>query len=403
QKKDVIQYPPFTKLIIADLMKKFPSISPRSKEDYHSIKDDIPLGSVYTTGNVTIRGMFIPGELLTDDIRATKEYKEYDKKFVRVDIPTFQQEPVESTQGTHRIPRATRTPTPTTEKKQKSREVAGDSSTPRKSLKIIIKQKQPSTTPIPHLSNDEEEDSHASAFVDSMLCDEEDTRTRIEPVSHKEHSEIFNEDDDDVVGMKTNDDDKEDENDDVVWSLGMSRCIHQFSHPLDPLGLRQDIMIKQMEKKFIASNATNEIIENNLSLVLVKEIMKERDTYQEIVPALISKEFADHAPKMIEELFQTYIQNNVITVHPATSSSTVIPSFADLQRPLYLKMKRSLQDRADDIDLWEVLRRKFENLSVTPTSCRTYTFCGTDHDDHQKDDAPLEGEKQSKSQKISSN
>ncbi|GJU67704.1 hypothetical protein Tco_1253963 [Tanacetum coccineum] len=45
QMKDVIQYPRFTKLIIADLMKKFPSIPLRLGKDYHSIKDDIPLSS----------------------------------------------------------------------------------------------------------------------------------------------------------------------------------------------------------------------------------------------------------------------------------------------------------------------------------------------------------------------
>nr|GEY63109.1 hypothetical protein [Tanacetum cinerariifolium] len=43
QKKDVIQYPRFTKLIIADLMKKHPSIPQILDEDNHSIKDDIPL------------------------------------------------------------------------------------------------------------------------------------------------------------------------------------------------------------------------------------------------------------------------------------------------------------------------------------------------------------------------
>ncbi|GKC71395.1 hypothetical protein Tco_1117278 [Tanacetum coccineum] len=52
QTKDVIQYPHFTKLIITDLMKKFPSIPQRLEEDYHSIKDDILLVSVYSTGNV---------------------------------------------------------------------------------------------------------------------------------------------------------------------------------------------------------------------------------------------------------------------------------------------------------------------------------------------------------------
>ncbi|GJZ27690.1 hypothetical protein Tco_0572337 [Tanacetum coccineum] len=61
------------KLIIADLMNKFDSIPPRLKEDHHSIKDDIPLASVYTTGNVTVQGMLIPDEFITDDIRATKE------------------------------------------------------------------------------------------------------------------------------------------------------------------------------------------------------------------------------------------------------------------------------------------------------------------------------------------
>ena len=59
QKKETIQYPRFIKLIIADLMKKFPEIPKRLEEDYHSIKDDVSLVSVYTTGNVLVRGMLI--------------------------------------------------------------------------------------------------------------------------------------------------------------------------------------------------------------------------------------------------------------------------------------------------------------------------------------------------------
>ncbi|GJW77170.1 hypothetical protein Tco_0138852 [Tanacetum coccineum] len=62
------EYPRFTKLIIVDLMKKFPSIPSRLKEDYHSIKDDIPLVSVYTTRNVTVHGMLIPDAFLTKEI-----------------------------------------------------------------------------------------------------------------------------------------------------------------------------------------------------------------------------------------------------------------------------------------------------------------------------------------------
>ncbi|GJT37908.1 hypothetical protein Tco_0937773 [Tanacetum coccineum] len=63
--------------------KKFHSIAQRLEENYHSIKDDIPLVSVYTTGNVIMRGMLIPGEFLTDEIHATPEYKEYEKEFFK--------------------------------------------------------------------------------------------------------------------------------------------------------------------------------------------------------------------------------------------------------------------------------------------------------------------------------
>ncbi|GJX72706.1 retrovirus-related pol polyprotein from transposon TNT 1-94 [Tanacetum coccineum] len=99
QKKDVIQYPRFIKLIIADLMKEFPSIPQRLEEDYHSIKDDIQL----------------------------------------IDVPTIQPQPVESTQGTNSTPSTYRTPTPTAiasdivQKKQKRKQ---ETSSPNLSLKI---------------------------------------------------------------------------------------------------------------------------------------------------------------------------------------------------------------------------------------------------------------------------
>ncbi|GKE16643.1 hypothetical protein Tco_1424220 [Tanacetum coccineum] len=112
KKKEAIQYPRFIKLIIADLMNKFPKIPQRIEEDYHSIKDDIPLVSVYTTRDVRVRGMLIPDAFLTKEIRATDDFKEYEMVFMSVDVPMNQPQPVVSTQGTHRsTPRAHRTPT----------------------------------------------------------------------------------------------------------------------------------------------------------------------------------------------------------------------------------------------------------------------------------------------------
>ncbi|GJX38920.1 ribonuclease H-like domain-containing protein [Tanacetum coccineum] len=81
-------------------------------EDYHSIKDDTPLVSVYSIGNVLFRGMRIPNAFLTTEIRATDDYKDHETVFIEVDIPMNQPQSVVSTQGTHRnTPRAHRTPT----------------------------------------------------------------------------------------------------------------------------------------------------------------------------------------------------------------------------------------------------------------------------------------------------
>ncbi|GKE69468.1 hypothetical protein Tco_1527540, partial [Tanacetum coccineum] len=115
KKKEAIQYPRFIKLIIADLIKKFPEIPQRIEEDYHSIKDDISLVSVYTTGNVLVRGMLIPDAFLTEEIYATNDFKEYEMVFMNVDVLINQQQSVVSTQGMHRsTPRAHMTPTLTT-------------------------------------------------------------------------------------------------------------------------------------------------------------------------------------------------------------------------------------------------------------------------------------------------
>ncbi|GJS61095.1 retrovirus-related pol polyprotein from transposon TNT 1-94 [Tanacetum coccineum] len=133
QKKEDIQYPHFIKLIVADLMDKFPNIPKRLEEDYHFIKDDVPLVSVYTTGNVLVRGMLIPDAFLTTEIREMNDFKEYEMVFMKVDVPMNQPQPVVSTQGTHRItPSAHRSPavsaSPPETKKRK--QIARESSSP---------------------------------------------------------------------------------------------------------------------------------------------------------------------------------------------------------------------------------------------------------------------------------
>nr|GEU73450.1 hypothetical protein [Tanacetum cinerariifolium] len=148
QKKDVIQYPRFTKLIIANLMKKYPFVSPRIEKDYHSIKDDIPLVSVYTIRNVRVWGMMIPDAFLIDKIHATDDYKEEEEE-----------------------------------------KTARDTSSLLKSLKVTMKQKQV-------VEGERDEESYADNIVASMLHDDDDFDTKIEPESHKEHPELVDDDDD---------------------------------------------------------------------------------------------------------------------------------------------------------------------------------------------------------------
>ncbi|GKB28029.1 hypothetical protein Tco_0867430 [Tanacetum coccineum] len=124
----------------------------------------------------------------------------------------------------------------------------------------------------------------------------------------------------------------------------------------------------------LAERATNDLIEGNLKRVVADVIIQERDDFQSEVPVLISKEFDAHAPMIVEELFKHYVQNN---------------------------MESILQDQANDLALWDVLTHKFEKYSTSNTSCRDDDFHSQHHDDHQEDDAPLEGEKRVKRHKTS--
>ncbi|GJU59828.1 hypothetical protein Tco_1237594 [Tanacetum coccineum] len=127
QKKNVIQYPRFTKLIIANFMEKYESIPKRLKVEYHTIKDDTLLVNIYTTGEMTVPAMQIPDDLLTDGIRDTQAHKDYVEKFEGM--------------------------------KKKGKHVAGESSSTRPSLKIRIKQqKTTSTTPLPPSDDHERDD-----------------------------------------------------------------------------------------------------------------------------------------------------------------------------------------------------------------------------------------------------
>ncbi|GJY06560.1 hypothetical protein Tco_0373614 [Tanacetum coccineum] len=217
QKKNVIQYPHFTKFIIANLMKKFPSIPPTIEEDYHSIKYDITL-----------------------EIRGTDDFKE-------------------STPGAHRIP----TLTAASPQGKKRKQSVGELSSPQKSLKITIRQKQVG------------EGEKAEQSYDDV----DDSDNRLEPRSHKENPKHVDDDDD-----------KEEEEVDEKEGNKMGS--------LDRLNNCNNIV---PELTFAKSN---EMIKEEMPRLVDLAIQKDREIASISVPELISKEFATHGPKLIEELFR---------------------------------------------------------------------------------------------------
>ncbi|GJU20210.1 hypothetical protein Tco_1153552 [Tanacetum coccineum] len=464
QNKNVIQYPRFIQLIIANLMEKYPSIPQRHDEDYHSIKDDTLLVSVYSTWNVLFRGMRITDAFLTAKICATDDYKEYEIVFIRLDVPMNQPQLVVSTQGTHKTtPRAHRTPTLTTASPQgkKRKQSARKTSSLRKSLKVTTRQKKQSTPLIPPPSDDrvtddiaeatllsltlhkttlaakaqenvakvkeklaeeeiekmvegeEDEESYVSEFANSMLNDDDvddfDDATNEEEVK------------DDDVG-KIDDAAKENDNDDhtdhtlvETYATGSMETRNEQTQTPIPTPIRSprkdlssDKTISEeltttvspttattsltKSKKGFTSNKTkilpggiasmirrrevldhcnnvvsemtfaktNEMIKEEMPHLVNLAVNKDREINPINVPDMISKEFATNGPKMIEEQFQKHMQNTAINLYPTTSSSTAKKSTADLQQLLYLNMNSKPQDQAADLELWEILKSKFE-------------------------------------------
>ncbi|GJT72792.1 hypothetical protein Tco_1032078 [Tanacetum coccineum] len=189
QKKEAIQYPRFIKLLLADLMKKFLEIPQRIEEDYHSIKDDIPLVSVYTTRDVRVRGMLIPDEFLTEEFRATDDFKEYETVFIERDAIA---KATLLSLALHKTALAAEAQENIAKVQEKLNEEEFE--------KMV--------------EGEEDEVSYASVFVDSVFNDDvHDFGTRLEPESHKEnpkkvdddYEEIEKEKDDEEIEKETKD------------------------------------------------------------------------------------------------------------------------------------------------------------------------------------------------------
>ncbi|GKC68810.1 hypothetical protein Tco_1101408 [Tanacetum coccineum] len=104
----LIPYPRFTKLIVSHYMTVFLEISHRFHDKCHNLEDDEMVKSIFNSGkNKAGVGMKILIWMITDEMKLTEHYRMYVVVF-RIDVPTTQSQPIESTQGTHRTTSAPR-------------------------------------------------------------------------------------------------------------------------------------------------------------------------------------------------------------------------------------------------------------------------------------------------------
>nr|GEZ52392.1 hypothetical protein [Tanacetum cinerariifolium] len=311
--------------------KKFLNIPQRIDEDYHSIKDDILLVSVYTTGNVLVREMLILDEFLTEEIRATDDFKEYEMIFMNVVVSMNQPQLSASPQG------------------KKRKQTARESSSLRKSHKITIRKKKQSTTSIPPPATEAQE---IIAKLQEKL-DEEEIKKMVEVVKEKDNDEgalgsmeFRNE----KMSTPTRSPRKDLSSDKTISEeltatvspttattskdsstskrnkrpisykmkilpgsiTGMSRRRGQIRSYIKSKFITHEFFMSKIREVLDHYNnvvpeltfaKTNEIINKEIPRLFNLEVNKDHEVDPINAQEMISKEFATHAPKIIEELF----------------------------------------------------------------------------------------------------
>ncbi|GKB75759.1 hypothetical protein Tco_0942654, partial [Tanacetum coccineum] len=324
QKKNVIQYPLFTKLIITNLIEKYELIPKRLKEDFHTIKDDTML---------------------------VNAYKDYVEKFERVEVPMIQPELIESTQGMHRTPRATRIP----------------------NLDVVQTRKRKDKTAKVY-----EAQQNLAAVKENVL--EENMDKIVEGEDDLDGTEFADTKDDKKI-----DDDDDDHNDHTLIKIQVTGSSEittkkiQTPIPSPPRSHRTDLSsdkendqeLMQMKKKYVTNNHLQDIKE------------KVNESLKDIAPKLATTTTID-------------LTNDDL---PRIVANDVKKERESLQ--LVVHMKLDLQAQVVDLKLWDVLKSKFEKSSTSSCSCKNYAFRKRNHDEHQGDDAPPKGDRSSKRHKMS--
>ncbi|GKD49155.1 hypothetical protein Tco_1278131 [Tanacetum coccineum] len=415
KKKESIQYHRFIKLIIADLMKKFPNIPKRLKEDYHSIKDDVPL---LRTNRNTPRAPKTPTVFASPQESKKRKQTARESSSRRVIIK-------------NKKPNTPSIPPPGDDRERDEmakatilsltlHKTALDAEAKENITKVqeILEQEEIDKL----VDGDEDEDSYASAFANSVINnDDDDTGSKLEPRSHKEYPEHVSNDDEmkkkdeevekekevvEIVKDTNVDDTSAKKNNEVVMKKEVVNMSEELADNVTPttatssktpstttrqkksftlktrrlLGsiagmcrqrglIRSHIKTKFITREFFVEKikeviqhcdkivpeltvtTTSEMLKKEMPRLINLVVNKDQEVSLVDISSMVSKEFATYGPKLIEELFRKHMQNTTLNLYPKTKSSTATTSSAGLQQQLYLSMKTNLQDQAADLEI----------------------------------------------------
>ncbi|GJT78587.1 hypothetical protein Tco_1045312 [Tanacetum coccineum] len=345
-KADTIPFPRYTKLIINHILSIKQGIPKRANELVHTPgEDDSIIQIKIGCSSTKVKGMRIPEVLLNDVIRETTAYKVYDADFRSVEVPTIQ--PVESTQGTRRKT----SPVRKTKTKQGG-EKKGKQISVEKPVQTAKEIDQANLQEAIELRNALE--IMANAALDrevEQMVEEGDNLGNLENISEENdepdtRAELPSDDDTGMIRPVTT----------TPTKSSSQRRKHLRRTVANITGHRQR-MYTYFKKNFIAKRNVKGLV-NRIAAEKVEKFVKEN------IGSVVKEQLDATAPQQIQEFLRNYMQTNTTTINPP-SRSTIL----DLKQQLYAEMYANPQARAEDPELFEVLKKGLEKAQGGSDTC----------------------------------
>ncbi|GJW42532.1 hypothetical protein Tco_0071331 [Tanacetum coccineum] len=247
----------YVALLWWDFMNNIPQ---RIEEDYHSIKDDILLVSVYTIGDVCVRRMLIPNEFLTEEICAIDDFKEYETVFMNG---------------------------------KKRKQSARESRSPMQSHNITVKRKKQSTPSIPPPKDDQERDEIAEVTLLSLTLHKTALAAKAQENITKVQEKLAEEEIEKIVEGDKDEESYASEFADSILNDDVDDSGTRLRKRRNDIEIEKEkkddkVIEKEKKDKEIEKDKNNDIVEETDKVVKEKDIVDDVTSISEELTATVS-------------------------------------------------------------------------------------------------------------------